>query len=86
MKNNQIGKKKISAWADHKFEDVAPNDEVMRNYQRNKKLIDLTECPKELRDEILDKYRSVEIPDRSKLLNYFVEKRLKSLTDSIGEF
>ena len=25
----------------------------MRNYQRNKKLIDLTECPKELRENIL---------------------------------
>ena len=58
LRQKPLGKKKISAWADHKFEDVAPNDEVMRNYQRNKKLIDLTECPKELRDEILDKYRS----------------------------
>ena len=86
LRQKPLGKKKISSWADHEFKDVAPNDEVMRNYQRNKKLIDLTECPKELRDEILDKYRSVEIPDRSKLLNYFVEKRLKSLTDSIGEF
>ena len=86
LRQRPLGKKKISSWADHDFEDVAPNDEVKRNYQRNKKLIDLTQCPEELREEILDEYRSVEIPDRSKLLNYFIEKRLKSLTDSIGEF
>ena len=86
LRQRPLGKKKISSWEDHDFEDVANNDEVKRNYQRNKKLIDLTQCPEELREEILDEYRSVEIPDRSKLLNYFIEKRLKSLTDSIGEF
>jgi len=86
LRQKPLGKKKISSWADHEFSDVAPNDEVLRNYQRNKKLIDLTECPEELREEILENFRSAEIPDRSKLLNYFIEKRLKTLTDSIGEF
>ena len=42
LRQRPLGKKKISSWADHNFEDVAPNDEVKRNYQRNKKLIHLT--------------------------------------------
>ena len=61
-------------------------DKIKRNYQRNKKLIDLTFTPPELSDEILKTYRSSPFGDRSKLLNYFIQKRLRNLTESIGEF
>ena len=61
-------------------------EEIKRNYQRNKKLIDLAFTPPELSDEILKTYRSSPFGDRSKLLNYFIQKRLKTLTESIGEF
>ena len=53
LRQKPLGKKKIATWIDHDFEDVAPNDEVKRNYQRNKKLIDLTYTPEELSEEIL---------------------------------
>ena len=86
LRQKPLGKKKIATWVDHDFEDVAPNDEVKRNYQRNRKLIDLTYTPKELSEEILKTYRSSPEGDRSKLLNYFIQKRLKSLTESIGDF
>ena len=71
---------------EHDFEDVAPNDEVKRNYQRNRKLIDLTYAPEELSMEIINTYKEASFGDRSKLLNYFIQKRLKNLTESIGEF
>ena len=71
---------------EHEFEDVAPNDEVKRNYQRNRKLIDLTYTPNELSMEIINTYKEAPVGDRSKLLNYFIQKRLKNLTESIGEF
>ena len=71
---------------EHNFDDVAPNDEVKRNYQRNRKLIDLTYTPEELSSEIIDTYKEAPYGDRSKLLNYFIQKRLRNLTESIGEF
>ena len=86
LRQRPLGKKKIASWMDHDFEDVAPNDEVKRNYQRNRKLIDLTYTPDELTREIIDTYNEAPFGDRSKLLNYFIQKRLKSLTESIGEF
>ena len=61
-------------------------DKIKRNHQRNKKLIDLASTPSELSDEILKTYRSSSSGDRSKLLNYFIQKRLRNLTESIGEF
>ena len=86
LRQRPLGKNKIASWIEHDFNDVAPNDEVKRNYQRNQKLIDLTYIPSELSDEILETYRSSSYGDRSKLLNYFIQKRLKTLTESISEF
>ena len=63
-----------------------PNDEVKRNYQRNKKLIDLKESPAELYLECINTYHKAPEGDRSKLLNYFTQKRLRNLVESIGEF
>ena len=68
------------------MEDCLPSDEVKRNYQRNKKLIDLSESPAELFSECIKAYYEAPEGDRSKLLNYFIQKRLRNLTDSIGEF
>ena len=86
LRQKPLGKKKIASWMEHNFDDVAPNDEVKRNYQRNKKLIDLAYTPDELSREIIDTYNEAPFGDRSKLLNYFIQKRLKTLTESIGEF
>ena len=86
LRQRPLGKKKIASWMEHDFDDVAPNDEVKRNYQRNRKLIDLTYTPDELSREIIDTYNEAPYGDRSKLLNYFIQKRLKNLTEFIGEF
>ena len=86
LRQKPLTKKKITSWLEHDFDDVAPNDEVKRNYQRNRKLIDLTYTPEELSSEIIDTYKEAPYGDRSKLLNYFIQKRLRNLTESIGEF
>jgi len=86
LRQKPLGKNKIASWVEHNFEDVAPNDEVKRNYQRNRKLIDLTYTPDELSMEIISTYKEAPFGDRSKILNYFMQNRLRNLTESIGEF
>ena len=82
LRQKPLSKKKIATL----IEGVFPNDEVKRNYQRNKKLIDLTQSPNELFLECLQEYHKAPDGDRSKLFNYFIQKRLKNLTESIGDF
>ena len=87
LRQRPLGKKKVDAWILE--EDIAsalPNDETVRNYQRNEKLIDLTKSPPELYIECLKSYHDAPEGHRSKLLNYYIEKRLKDLTESIGDF
>ena len=59
---------------------------MKRNYQRNNRLINLDNVPEEVEEKILDDFNVATSGDRSKLLNYFIDKRLKSLTEQIGEF
>ena len=82
IRQKPLSKKKIQSMIAGDF----PNDEVKRNYQRNKKLIDLKESPPELYIDILKEYQEAPDGDRSKLLNYFTQKRLRNLVESIGEF
>ena len=84
IRQRPLGRKKIETWLDIHIDDLP--EEVKRNYQRNDKLINLDNIPIELEKEILDVYNEAKFGDRSKLLNYFIQSRLKNLTETIGEF
>ena len=84
LRQRPLGRKKIENWLDIHIDDL--HDEVKRNYQRNDKLINLDNVPNELAKEILYKFEEAPCGDRSKLLNYFIQSRLKNLTSEIGEF
>ena len=86
LRQKPLSKKKIAEWAGPMCEQMLPNDEVKRNYQRNKKLIDLTESPDELFMECKKAYDDAPEGDRSKLLNYFIKNRLQELMSNIGDF
>ena len=62
-----------------------PNEEISRNYHRNKQLVDLSMTPDNLKINILEEYNKP-ANSRDNLFNYFIEKRLKNLVEHIGEF
>lgn len=62
------------------------SEEIKRNFARNKQLVDLSETPKELQDEIVSAYTNYEVKDRSGLFNYFVDNKLKNLMENLSEF
>jgi 5'-3' exonuclease, N-terminal resolvase-like domain/T4 RNase H, C terminal len=59
---------------------------IHKNYERNKTLIDLNEVPSEIREKILDSYKSQENKTRDKMFNYFIVNKLKHLMEHIQEF
>ena len=80
-----ITKKKLDLWRG-KFPEEFCNESMLRNYHRNKTLVDLDETPKSICINIINQYQSQEDGDRSHLLNYFVDKKLKNLMEVIEEF
>ena len=59
---------------------------VARNFARNKAMIDLSCIPDNIKQQILDKYDEESGKDRSQLFKYFIEYKLKNLTEHIGDF
>jgi len=84
LRQRPLSRKKIQSWLIGGGSDW--NDEVKRNFQRNSTLIDLSRTPEELKNQIRLEYNNAPYGDRSKLLNYFMQNKLKELTENIGEF
>ncbi len=80
-----ITKKKMELWRGKKPEEFC-NEVMLRNYHRNKTLVDLRETPESIRINIVNQYDNQEAGDRSQLWNYFIDNRLKNLMDVIDEF
>jgi hypothetical protein len=80
-----LSKKKIELWLEQDPEMFC-DYEMLRGYKRNRLLIDLNLIPESLENEITMNYHEYECNDRSGLLNYFIHKRLKNLTENIEEF
>ena len=59
-------------------------DEIT-NFGRNQTLIDLTFIPQEIKEKIINTYEETK-PAKGKLLNYFIEHKLKNLMEVIEEF
>ena len=85
IRQTPITKKKVELWIDQDPEDFC-NEEQLRNYHRNMKLIDLQYTPSNIVDQVGKQFNEVPRGKRSDLLNFFIERKLNNLIESIGEF
>jgi len=79
-----LSKKKIEGW----INEVLPTftEEQEKNYIRNRQLIDLNYVPEWLEQNINREFNDVKVATRDKILGYFINKKLKTLIESIDEF
>lgn len=68
------------------FDTSSLDEDVKAKFLRNKLLIDFTEIPQDIQNQILLAFDSQEYGDRKKIFNYFMENRMKNLMSSIGDF
>jgi hypothetical protein len=57
-----------------------------RNYDRNNRMINLNMIPNYIEEEVLSQFNKTTETDGSKILSYFIEKRLRNLMENIQEF
>lgn len=82
-----IRQKPLTAKRMEKLTDInTMADDEKRNYMRNKKLIDLTEVPENVKEQIVSQYETLPEGDRTHLFNYFIDHQLKHLMSYIGDF
>jgi len=62
------------------------DETTLVRYHRNQMMIDLKETPEVYKTKILEAYNEEKTIGRSKLFNFFMEKKLKNLMSEIGDF
>lgn len=87
LKQTPLRQTRIDEWIESsdRLREVMP-EEIYRNYQRNKKLIDLTETPDDLNQKIINTFNTQKLPMKMKVLNYLIKKRCKHLIEVVEEF
>ena len=79
-----VTKKKLEAWRGKKPEEFCTED-MLRNYYRNRTMVDLSQTPETIRINIINQFKE-QVPKQNGLMSYFVEKRLKNLMEHIEDF
>lgn len=82
LRQGPMTKKKIELY----YDTLSMEEEVYRNYCRNRQMIDLSYTPQELKEQIISMFDSYQLPHKSKVLNFLIKKRCKLLIESVGDF
>ena len=82
-----VTKKKLDVWLEAEDLQKVMGDTIYRNYLRNKKMIDLTETPDAIKEEIINSFESQDPKkNKGKVFPYLVQKRCKRLVECVQEF
>ena len=86
-RQHPMTKKKLAAYWESRdnLKDVMPQH-VFRNYMRNREMIDLERTPENIKQESISQYENYKYPDKSNILNYLIENRMKMLVELASEF
>ena len=79
-----INKKRLEEWSN--IDNIPLGSETRKYYDRNKKLIDLSMIPDSISESVINRYKNYKDNDRSLLLQYFIDNKLKALIENINDF
>ena len=84
-RSKKILKTKLEAWKNLDPTEFC-NEKMYRGWKRNEQLVDLSHTPQDIKQKIVDQYDTYEYNQRDKLLNYFIQNKLRNLIEHIGDF
>ena len=83
-RQKKIMSAKLEQWI--KEPDTMPKDETfVRNYHRNQQLVDLSFIPEKIQNSIINTFTEQPIKDKSQLLNFFINNKMKQMIEHIEE-
>ena len=80
-----VSSKKLQEWLDNPT-TLPTDDSFKRNFDRNKRLVDFSEIPKIIETQIINSFENYNQNDKSRILNYFIEHKMKQMVDYLEEF
>lgn len=86
VRQKSIKQKDLDEWLYLKPEGFCTTEKQLERYKENEQIIDLRICPELHKHNILMAYHNYVVNDKSKILNYMIKNKLKSLIDFIQDF
>ena len=59
---------------------------MLRGYKRNQTLVDFDYIPGDIQASIVSAFENTKVSTKEKMLNYFIDKGLKVMIESINDF
>lgn len=81
-----INSKKLNEWVQKDATDFCTTDDMLRGFKRNQTLVDFDYIPDDIQSRIVAAFDEAKPATKEKMLNYFIEKRLKVMIESISDF
>jgi hypothetical protein len=81
-----INKKKLVDWINSDPTEFCTTDIMMRGYKRNQLLVDLDFVPEQIKQQIVVAFENTKPANKQKMLNYFINNRLRTLVEVADEF
>ena len=82
VRQKPVTEKFIAEFIANRGQDTA----LEENFARNERLIDFRNIPEVITSAIMQSYEEQPEKGRGKMLNYFIQKRLRNLSQSLGDF
>jgi hypothetical protein len=77
--------KKLNEWVELPLNTFC-TDEMIRNYERNKTVIDFSSIPSRIEDAIMQEYSKPIEGSRAKIMDYMMENNMKLMLQHLQEF
>jgi len=81
-----INSKRLQEWISQDAETFCTTDIMLRGYKRNQTLVDFDYIPGDIQASIVSAFENTKVSTKEKMLNYFIDKGLKVMIESINDF
>lgn len=78
--------KKVAVWVHQDPKHFCESAKVLKNYERNKTLIDLSQTPESLKTKIIEKSQEPANGNKQTITEYFMAHRMRNLLAVLQEF
>ena len=85
-RQKRLTKKIIQVIKEEMGSSSTPPEFCSDNWERNKMIIDLSMIPLDITQLIIEAYETCKFGDRSSMLNYMIDNRLKNLIENLEDF
>jgi hypothetical protein len=86
-RQERLTKKRLEYIEEQRLKNFENDSKLKRNFDRNKNVIDLTNVPDNIEKEIINTFKNgAKEKDKSKLMKYFVNNKLRLLFHNLDEF